>query len=145
MANGIVSTKHQQLIHEWQILHRDHEKYEQWALLIKLFSIAVVLMCVAFSVNLLLSIIFIATLWLQEGIWKTFQARTARRLLALEMAINEGSALVKPVNHCEMYSIWQTQKPGTMTLVKEYIFNALRPTVMFPYSVLLVISLLSLL
>ncbi len=122
---------------EWQSLHGDYEKYEQLSLLIKLFSIGLCLLCVALSINCYLSLLFILILWLQEGIWKTYQARSGERILALETALNDTEQNATPTTPFSFYSAWEEEKPGTIGLVIEYISNALRPTVMYPYVALI--------
>ena len=129
---------------EWKILHGDYEKYEQFSLLIKLFSVGLCLLCIVLSIDSYLSLMFILTLWFQEGIWKTYQARSGERLLIIEEALKsqqkEGS--YTSITPFSFYSEWEKQKPGAAGLVLEYISNALRPTVMYPYVALIVICLL---
>ncbi len=88
----------------------------------------------------------ILTLWLQEGIWKTYQARSGERLLVIEAALKNpeknGIEASAPPFSFSFYSTWETQKPGIVGLILEYISNALRPTVMYPYVVLIAIYLL---
>lgn len=122
---------------EWQTLHGDYEKYEQLSLLIKLFSVGLCLLCVALSIDIYLSLLFILTLWLQEGIWKTYQARSGERLLTLETALNDTERNAPPTTPFSFYSAWEKERPGAIGLVIEYINNALRPTVMYPYVVLI--------
>ena len=124
---------------EWQTLHGDYEKYEQFSLLIKLFSAGICLLCVALSISYYLSLMFILILSLQEGIWKTYQARTGERLLALETALNDTQENTTPTTPFSFYSAWEEEKPGAVGLVIEYISNALRPTVIYPYVVLIII------
>jgi len=40
-----------------------------------------------------------------------------------------------------LHTDWQARRPGTAGLIKEYLAQSLRPTVAFPYPVLLVILL----
>lgn len=128
---------------EWQTLHSDYEKYEQLSLLIKLFSVGICLLCIALSINGYLSLLLILILWLQEGIWKTYQARTGARLLALESTLNNTQEESSPLTPFSFYSTWEVERPGTVGLVIEYIRNAIRPTVMYPYVVLLIIPFIS--
>ena len=129
---------------EWQTLHGDYEKYEQFSLLIKLFSVGLCLLCITLSIDSYLSLMLILTLWLQEGIWKTYQARSGKRLLIIEAALNSPK---KDDPHTSatpfsFYSDWERQKPGAVGLIIEYISNALRPTVMYPHVALVAIYLL---
>jgi len=114
---------------EWKILHHDHEKYEHYALLIKLLAVVISFFGVITTTNFLLTVGFVSILWFQEGIWKTFQARTANRILEIEQAINKNDKLTA----FNFYINWEKTRPGAVKLVIEYIKNALRPTVLFIY------------
>lgn len=123
---------------EWEILHRDHERYEQFALVIKLFAVAIVLSCWVFAVDALLTTIFILVLWLQEGIWKTYQARIGAQLLRVEQIMREpANTAIRPY---QLYSSWETQRSSGATLIGEYLRNAVRPTVAYPYAVLILLT-----
>jgi len=86
--------------------------------------------------SLWLALMFILVLWLQEGIWRTVQARTSDRLLTIEKTLKESGN--QPA--MQFYSNWEANRPGTIGLVKEYLLNALRPTVAYPYIILLGIN-----
>ena len=43
---------------------------------------------------------------------------------------------------CQLHSQWLAQRPGTFGLLQEYARSALRPTVAFPYPLLLVLAVL---
>ena len=120
----------------WQTLHNSHEKYEHLALIIKLCSVALVAVCLATSVSIIICILLLALLWVQEGIWKTYQARTCDAIINLEQQSNTDD-----FNSCLLYSEWQSNRPSSSTLIREYIKNTLKPTVMFPYLPLMVILL----
>ena len=123
---------------EWEIIHRDHERYEQFALVIKLITLLVVLACWVFAVDAVLTIIFIAVLWLQEGIWKTYQARLGARLLWIEQSLRTpGSKDGAPY---QLYSTWSAQPKNLMAMLMEYLTNAIRPTVAYPYVVLVALA-----
>ncbi len=118
---------------EWIEIHRSIEKYEQVSMLIKLFSVALCLVCIVFSVNLLPSLLFMALLWLQEAIWKTFQSRLEQHILVLEESRADNNATFT------LYSSWKQNRPGLAGLLKAYFFSALKPTVAYPYVVLMII------
>ncbi len=132
---------------EWQTLHNSHEKYEHFALLIKLFAVAITAMTVIFSFSELLVLSLLATLWLQEGIWKTFQARTSARIEDIEQAItttetNLSNASGKSKSKTaafQFYSQWESNRPTTLSLIASYIKNALKPTVIYPYLPLMLV------
>ena len=116
---------------EWVALQHDHERYEALALIVKLFAVALVTMSLALSWNAVAAILPLPVLWLQEGILRTSQARLGARLLRIESGGSEAFRL---------HSEWQADRPGVIGLLGEYIRNSLRPTVAFPYAILLVIT-----
>ncbi len=121
------------LSQEWTILHHDHERYDRYGLLIKLTAVLACLISLTVIVSLWLALVFVLVLWLQEGIWRTGQARTSERLLAIEkMIANSGD---QPA--MQFYSNWEANRPGTVGLIREYVHNAIRPTVAYPYVILL--------
>jgi len=121
---------------EWTTLQHHYERYEFGALAIKLtalvlFFVAMVLVVAPELVSLLM-----AVLWLQEGIFKTFQSRLGARLLAIEQAL-AGDA---PTPAFALHSGFLAMRRGPAGLVREYLASAARPTVAFPYAVLLVVA-----
>jgi len=127
----------QDLKTEWQILHKNYEDYEKFALLFKLAGVAVCLIYLTTILHVFPALCLLFLLWLSEAIWKTFQSRTGDRLVLLEDVLH-GDANHKPFN---FYSQWASQRPAIDALVKQYLNSALRPTVVFPhvFYVLLVI------
>lgn len=126
------------LAKEWSLLQTQCDSYEKYSLLIKLFSIG--LASVAYFQGML-SVFMCAlllVLWFQDAIWKTFQSRTEARILQLE-------GLLALPHHDEsddrlayqFNSLYAKNRPNMMGLIKEYLRHALRPTVAFPYIVLL--------
>ncbi len=128
---------------EWQILHNNHEQYEHYALIIKLVAIGLSVVLLINHVTLLIAISLLATLWLQEGIWKTYQNRLAKYLILLEQQlIPQATQLTSPpISNFQLYSRWQANSGGTITLLTEYLTNALRPTIAYPYVILISITL----
>ena len=126
---------------EWAILHRDYERYERTALVIKLLAVTISLVCWMLALGPFIANIFILVLWLQEGIWKTYQARIGARLLSVEkMLVDPPTDQDQPF---QLYSVWTENRKGGLRLVAEYVANSLRPTVAFPYVVLLLATLAS--
>jgi len=121
------------LSQEWQILHQDHEKYDQYGLLIKLTALLAALLSLGLKIELWLALIFIMLPWLQEGIWRTVQARTSDRILTIEKLLNKSGD--QPA--MQFYSNWEAGRPDTVGLIKEYLRNSVRPTVAYPYVILL--------
>jgi len=131
----------QLLLDQWQTLHNSHESYEHYALIIKLVSIAITLLTYAFSIPLPVSLLLIASLWLQEGIWKTFQSRTSDAIMALEekLALNGSEASDDSTQPYLLYKQWQANRPNSKALITEYVSNSLKPTVIYPYLPLLLV------
>jgi len=125
---------------EWQVLHVDIEKYERYALLIKLVAIIVSAIFIYGDESLLVSILIILVTWLNEGIWRTFQSRLADRIMIVEKNLHIDDA--EKDNAFLLYSQWEKQRPSTIGLIKEYLKNSLRPTVAYPYVVLIIILVL---
>jgi len=121
------------LSQEWTNLHQDHERYDRYGLLIKLTAVLACLVSLGLAMSLWLAVIFVLVLWLQEGIWRTVQARTGERLLAIEKSLADSGDLPA----MQFYNNWEASRPGTVGLIKEYLLNAIRPTVAYPYVILL--------
>ena len=130
---------------QWHTLHDSIESYEQYALIIKLVSITLTVVSFTSSLTTLLTFFFLSILWFQEGIWKTYQARLNDAIINLE-SLREENKFDKEensasINNLPLYSQWQKIRPGSVKLIKEYINNALKPTVVFPYLPLIIIIL----
>ncbi|PKO93247.1 MAG: hypothetical protein CVU16_05175 [Betaproteobacteria bacterium HGW-Betaproteobacteria-10] len=122
---------------EWQILHNNHEQHEQSALLIKLSSLALLVVGLAAHLPALWLGLAVSLCWLLEGIYKTYQGRLLERLLIVETLLRQadaahGSAL-------QLYSEWAKQRPRALSLIADYARSALRPTVTIPYLPILVL------
>lgn len=121
---------------EWTILQHHYERYEFGALVIKLtalvlFFAAMVLIVAPEFVSLLMGV-----LWLQEGIFKTFQARLGERLLVIEQSLAGDTQTPAFALH----SGFLAMRKGPAGLLREYVASAARPTVAFPYALLLVLA-----
>ena len=137
------------LSHEWITLQTSHERYETGGLLIKLFSVALTVAGFALHLNLKLMLALVAILWVQEGIYRTFQSRLGRRILRVEQFVKDGvrgevkggatGEATGNVPHAafQLLSEWLASRPGALGLVAEYARSACRPTVAFPYAVLM--------
>jgi hypothetical protein len=127
---------------EWVTLQTQFDSYEKCSLAIKLFSILIC--CVLFfALNAgIWSLLVVAILWLQDGIWKTFQNRIGQRLEVVEQAIQETPHHVP--DHISQMGMqfnlaWNQSRPGAIDLIGEYIKQALKPTVAYPHVVLIVL------
>ena len=124
------------LSQEWTTLQMQHEQYETGGMIIKLASVALTVAGSALHLNGKLMLCLLALLWLQEGIYRTFQSRLGQRLLRVEQSIkraaNESSS-----TPFQLHSEWAAGRPGVVGLMVEYARSASRPTVAFPYAVLM--------
>jgi hypothetical protein len=83
-------------------------------------------------------ILILVILWLQEGIWKTYQARTCNRIELIEQALVEGDFV-----SFQFYRQWTENRPSLTGLIMEYIKNSLKPTVIYPYIPLIFVTLIA--
>ena len=121
--------------HEWAILQNNHEQYEQSSLLIKLGSIAVFMACLALSFDVLIGLLLMLILWIQDAVFRTSQSRLGERILRIEQLLEQGAPGAAPAYR--LHSEWLAARPGIAGLLAEYGRNMLRPTVAFPYVVLM--------
>lgn len=121
---------------EWCLLQNQFESYEKHSLYIKLSSIVLVFLSVAFGVSPTFIFLLLLVLWLQDAIWKTFQSRLEPRLLKIEKSIKEDI----PACEFQFNSDYQLLETGGLSKVLEYAKQAARPTIAFPYVALLVIT-----
>lgn len=123
------------LVAQWQTLHNSHEKYEHYALIIKLITIVMTVLLLVFSINMITILLILATLWLQEGIWKTYQQRTASAIIAIEdrLAFKQLEQTNEFTPAHLLYTQWQINRPNSTTLIAEYVQNSLKATVLYPY------------
>lgn len=127
------------LAHEWAVLQHNHEQHERNSLLIKLAGVALLAASPALALSVPASVALLLVLWLQEAILRTFQARLGERILRIEQLLREGAA--QSAAPCQLHSEWLASRPGLAGLLGEYGKNMLRPTVAFPYAVLVLICL----
>lgn len=121
--------------HEWAILQDNHEQYENTSLLIKLGGIALFVACLALSLDVVISLLLLLVLWIQEAVFRTSQSRLGRRILRIEQLLGQDqTATTAPY---QLHSEWLATRPGFAGLLAEYGRNMLRPTVAFPYVVLM--------
>ncbi len=120
---------------EWAILQPLYEHYERPALIIKLLAVALFGVGVAIDMQAHWLILLCLVMWMQEGIFKTYQARLGARLLRLEQWLaGDPAAATLQVFH--LHRDWAAQRGGSLGLMLEYLRSASRPTVAFPYALL---------
>ncbi len=136
--NSASSTEFVALGQEWITLQNNYEQYEKTALLIKLIAILLCAIGLVFDLVLIGGIIAIL-LWVQEGIFKAYQSRLGARLTRIEALIKQSEFAAVPF---QLHSEWLTNRKGTAGLFAEYIISIVKPTVAFPYAVLLLLNLI---
>jgi len=132
------------LVQEWLKLHGCHESYERYALIIKLLAVTLTTLLIVFAQSYLVILLVLAVLWLQEGIWKTYQSRISVRIELIEHALmqikleNENLTNKSGMSAFQFYSQWNENRSGSIALIKEYFLNSIKPTVIYPYLPLMV-------
>ena len=128
---------------EWAVLQQQYDSYEKFSLLIKLFAIGLLATLLFASSNPLL-IALLLLVWLQDAIWKTFQARIEARLQLVEeeLAANPPSSESVAFQYNRQFAL---NRPGSVGLLREYLRQALRPTVAYPHLLLVLLATLSVL
>jgi hypothetical protein len=132
---------------EWVTLQNQFDSYEKFSLLIKLFNISITCLLLLVYNAGFWTLFVCASLWLQDGIWKTFQSRIGQRLEVIEQSIksttdNQQSQLVDAGMQFNL--AWSQQRPSAVGLVIEYIKQSLKPTVAYPHVLLVVMIVIQL-
>lgn len=130
------------LTQEWNTLQNNFEQYEKSALLVKLIAVFLCIISIAFAIDVVSAVILIVILWVQEGILRTFQSRLGERILRIESLISQKNP--DNMTGCQLHSEWLNGRKGSAGLLVEYAVSTVRPTVAFPYAVLVVVILIRL-
>jgi len=128
---------------EWSLLQNQFDSYEKYSLLIKLFAIGMAAFYLMANSVSGITVALLAIIWLQDAIWKTFQSRIEPRLLALETWFASDQPLAQ--GHSKPFqfnSEYLEIRGGHIALVREYLRQAVRPTVAFPHALLVVFCVL---
>ena len=120
---------------EWVTLQHNYERYEGHCLWIKLVAVVLAFAGMAFALEWWFVGLVLLVLWLQEGIFKTYQARLGDRLLEVERLLGSHGTAQGPAY--QLHAGWLARRKGAAGLIGEYVASACRPTVAFPYVVLL--------
>lgn len=127
------------LSQEWATLQNNHEHYEKGAQLIKLAAIALFVIGSIWIIDVVAASLVVILLWVQESIFRTSQARLGTRLLRIEHLLRtQGEDTAAAA--FQLHSEWQAGRPGFSGLLAEYAANGLRPTVAFPYALVLLLQ-----
>ena len=129
---------------EWQVLQTQYDSYEKCSLAIKLVAVMLFIFSLGLQINIGYTAVVIAVLWLQDAIWKTFQSRIESRLYVVEkqLVLTTDSQVQIPTEQAFQFnSKFIEQRNTGLALIKEYILQAFKPTVAYPYVLLLIIIL----
>jgi len=121
---------------EWMVLQGNIEQHERNALVVKLVAVFLFTAAVLFSLAGELTAWLIAILWIQEAMLRTFQARIGTRILRIEEMLRGAAGQAM-----QLHTDWIANRRGLAGMVFEYAASAIRPTVAFPYAVLLLVDL----
>lgn len=140
---------------EWVTLQNNHAHHERVALALKLATVVLAVVLLALNLPAVLVGGVVLLLWLQEGIFRTTQSRLGLRLIRVERLIHQcqhqnllpdgGSAAEQDLAATfagkssapfQLHSQWQAQRTNSLGLLREYALNACRPTVAYPYAVI---------
>ncbi|MFV0277754.1 MAG: hypothetical protein ACK5HY_11285 [Parahaliea sp.] len=125
---------------EWVLLQNQYDSYEKLSLLIKLSNIVITTLLLFVWHAGFWVVAVTAILWLQDGIWKTWQSRINTRLLEVEAALDDtASGAGGPLQYNQR---WRVTRPGVAGLAKAYLRNAMAPTVAYPHVVLVALGVL---
>ena len=127
---------------EWQVLQTQYDSYEKCSLAIKLVAVMLFIFSLGLQINIGYTAVVIAVLWLQDAIRKTFQSRIESRLYVVEkqLVLTTDSQVQIPTEQAFQFnSKFIEQRNTGLALIKEYILQAFKPTVAYPYVLLLII------
>jgi hypothetical protein len=130
----------EQLAQEWTSLQNNHEAHERSALAVKLAAVLLSGGAWLLGLDPVVLCALLLILWFQEAILKTWQARLAARLIGIEAVFKRGPQ--SGDEPFQLHSQWLAQRPGLAGLLLEYARSASRPTVAFPYAVLLILAII---
>lgn len=130
------------LENEWCLLQNQSDSYEKFSLLIKLVGFLMTFATIFLNVNELVLIIVFLSLWLQDGIWKTFQSRIETRLIELEAIIANKDEQLTVVAY-QFNTSFQKNRLKRASLMGEYLRQTLKPTVAFPHIIFVFILLIN--
>lgn len=124
------------LLTEWVTLQNQCDAFEKRSLTIKLLA---VLLASLFSIAINhpeIILLLNSILWFQDAVWKTFQSRFSERLLVIENCLSTPGT----DDNIQFNTAWEAKPRGTVRLVSEYLRQLLKPTVVFPHLVLVLLG-----
>ncbi len=126
------------LSQEWRTLQNNYELYERNALLVKLLALVLCMGGYVLGLPFELAAGFVLLLWVQECIVRTSQARLGERIVRIETLVRNAAPATSA---CQLHTEWLAGRSDSAGLLAEYAHHALRPTVAFPYAVLVLAEL----
>lgn len=137
IASALMNTSYPSPLQtEWSTLQHDHERHERCAVGIKIAAVALTAGAALFGFPFELAAPLIAIVWVIEAMLRTVQGRLGQRLLKVETLIADGASEYAA---CQLHTEWQATRPGAAGLLMEYAKSALKPTVAFPYPLLIIL------
>ena len=124
---------------EWSLLQNQFDSYEKYSLLIKLVGVLVLCATVLVDRPGLSVAGILVVLWMQDGIWKTYQARIESRLLELESVLADEPYSAPQGGFYQFNTAFLDNRQRGFALLLEYLLQAVRPTVAFTHVALLAI------
>jgi hypothetical protein len=128
---------------EWLTLQNNYEQYEKSAQYVKLMAVVLCAAGLSLALYEILTIAMMLILWMQEAILRTSQSRLGTRILQVESLSRQGAQTEGTA--FQLHSDWLSGRPGLPGLLREYAASAMKPTVAFPYVLLLLMNLVALL
>jgi hypothetical protein len=128
------------LSQEWTTLQNNYEQAERSALLVKLAAVTLYVGGYALGVPYELIGGTALLLWIQESLCRTSQARLGERIVRVEALVKNAAPAASA---CQLHTEWLASRQGSVGLLAEYASHALRPTVAFPYAVLVAAALVA--
>lgn len=124
---------------EWATLQNNVERYETGALALKWSAMLLAVLGLGLNFPLSLISAVILLIWLQEAVYRTFQARLGRRIVRVETLVRQacGPAKDAVAPPFQLHSEWLESRSSGLGLIREYLASALRPTVAYPYALVL--------
>ncbi len=123
---------------EWIVLQNNIEALERSCLLIKLCTVTLFIATAVFNFSVAMMVGLVVLMCLQEAIVRTSQARLGARIVRIEAMIKQ--PLQDEFSAFQLHTEWLKERKGVVGLLIEYVSQALRPTVAFPYVLLVVFS-----
>lgn len=153
--------KNTALQNEWTLLQNQYDSYEKFSLVIKLVCLSLSSFLFYQDMAAFYLVVIIALFWLQDAIWKTFQSRIETRLLALESALEQANTeensntetstnrhsndKLQTLTAFQFNRDFAVNRPSAIALIFSYFTQAIRPTIAYPYVVMVALILLNML